>query len=78
MMPTADVLEKLQAPSYIVGANGRPVAVVVDLVTWRAILERLENMQDLAILRSAARDLALLTAGQTPDDWKSWEDVVLA
>ena len=64
----------VQSPSYLVGADGRPRAVVVDIVTWRSIIEQLENIQDSEIVRAAAEDLRALARGERPAGWKSWNE----
>ncbi len=62
------------SPSYVVGANGQPTAVVLDLVAWQTILAYLEDEEDGEILRQSAADLATLAKGQRPAGWKRWED----
>ncbi len=64
----------LTAPSFVVGADGRPTAVVIDLATWRAIVAYLEDEQDSEIMREAAEGLASLGRGEHPDGWKTWGD----
>jgi hypothetical protein len=50
------------------------MAVLVDIVTWRSILEQLENVEDNQVLRAAAEDLRALTRGERPAGWKSWAE----
>jgi PHD/YefM family antitoxin component YafN of YafNO toxin-antitoxin module len=64
----------LRSPSYIVGPDGEPTAVLVDLVTWRAIIDRLEDQEDLELLRASAEDLETLARGDRPSGWKTWEE----
>jgi hypothetical protein len=64
----------IQHPSYVIGADGRAKAVLVDINVWRAIIERLENVEDTQILQTAVADLDALTQGQLPTGWKSWEE----
>jgi hypothetical protein len=66
--------QTIRRPSYVIGADGQATAVLVDIVTWRAIIERLEDVEDSEILRAAATDLAALARGQRPDGWKWWEE----
>lgn len=62
------------SPSYVVGANGHPTAVVLDLAAWQTILAYLEDEEDNEILRRSAADLASLARGERPAGWMAWED----
>ena len=62
----------LTAPSFVVGADGRPTAVVIDLATWQAIVAYREDEQDSEIMHEAAEDLASLGRGEHPAGWKTW------
>ena len=64
----------LRSPSYVVGPDGEPTAVLVDLATWRAIIGRLEDQEDLELLRASAADLEMLAGGEHPSGWKTWEE----
>jgi len=64
----------LQSPSYIVGPDGRPAAVLVDIATWKSIIERLEDQEDHDILRAMAADLEMLSSGQRPSGWIAWDE----
>ncbi len=64
----------IQRPSYVIGADGRAKAVLVDIEVWRAIIARLENTEDRQIMQAARADLDALAQGQRPAGWKSWED----
>ena len=61
-------------PSYVMDADGRPEAVLIDIGTWKMILEKLEDVADIKILRHAATDLEMLSKGVKPPDWQSWEE----
>ncbi len=73
-MGVRQLTQAIRYPSYVIGADGEATAVLVDIATWRAIVERLEDVEDSEILRTAAADLAMLAQGQRPDGWKSWEE----
>jgi len=73
-MPVQSRVETLYRPSYVIGADGEPTAVLVDIATWQALIRRLEEMEDAEILRESAEDLARLARGQRPAGWKSWEE----
>ncbi|RME38923.1 MAG: hypothetical protein D6793_01960 [Thermoflexia bacterium] len=64
----------VRRPSYVVGADGEPTAVLIDIATWRALIRRLEDIEDWGIFRELAEDLSVLAEGQRPAGWKSWED----
>lgn len=64
----------VRAPGYVIGMDGEPMAVLVDIATWQAIIRRLEDMEDVEVLREMAGDLAMLAEGRRPAGWKSWEE----
>ena len=73
-MGVGQFVQAIRSPGYLVGADGRATAVVVDIATWQKIIAYLEDAEDSEILRAATKDLALLAQGQRPDGWKSWEE----
>ncbi len=64
----------LAHPSYVMNDKGQPEAVLIDIATWRMILERLQDMADNEILRQALTDLKTLASGNRPAGWKSWDE----
>jgi hypothetical protein len=38
---------------FVIGAEGRPTAVLIDIATWGRVLEALEDAEDLAIAKQA-------------------------
>ncbi len=73
-MATTLFAENLQAPNYIVGPHGEPIAVVIDISLWRVILKQLEDNEDLAALRQVAADIEALAMGKRPSGWKSLDE----
>ena len=63
----------MYAPNIVIGAEGKPVAVLVDIGTWQSIMDRLEDQEDHAILSDLQSDLTSLGAGTQPEGWLSWE-----
>lgn len=61
-------------PSYVVDPNGRPTAVVIDLVTWKSILAHLEGLEDSALFDVAEADLEALARGHRPPGWVAWSE----
>ena len=64
---------EIQTPTWLVGTDGKPVAVMIDIATWESILERLENQDDFAILQSYASDFESMAAGKDPTGWMAWD-----
>jgi len=73
-MKSQQQTETLHIPDYVIGRDGKPSAVLVDLATWRAILDKLEDQEDFEILRASQAELTALAHDQGQTDWKSWED----
>ena len=44
---------------FVIGAEGKPTAVLVDIATWERIIETLEDIEDLTL---AKETLAVLDA----------------
>ena len=64
----------LQSPSYIIGPNGQPTAVLLDWATWKFIVEQLEDNEDNEILQAARADIQMLVRHEHPANWKSWAE----
>jgi hypothetical protein len=60
-------------PSYVMNAEGEAEAVLIDINTWKMILERLEDSVDHELLRQASADLETLSKGSRPPGWQSWD-----
>ncbi len=68
----------LETIHFLVGADGRPDAVQVNLATWQRIMAALEDAEDVALARSALAELE--AAGGDPDKagWLRLEDLEAA
>jgi hypothetical protein len=60
------VTELLESARFVVDAGGNRQAVQLDLETWEAVLELLEDLEDAADMRQAR---------QEEDDLIPWEEV---
>ncbi len=65
MMTVAEILQSVQ---FIVGQEGKPTAVVLDIQTWEALLSMLEDMEDVQLVRDR------LNNWQTKEGWTHWEE----
>lgn len=63
----------VQDIQIVVGAEGKPTAVIVDITTWERILVALEDVEDISLAKEALT--ALDAAGGDPDKagFISWE-----
>ncbi|MBI3957618.1 MAG: hypothetical protein HY328_02325 [Chloroflexi bacterium] len=64
----------VQSPRIVVGVDGQPMAVLVDIATWQRLIEFVEEQEDLLLLKEMRPDLERLAAGETPDGWVDWEE----
>ncbi len=55
----------LDTVQFVVGKDGQPVAVQVDLDLWRQIVAALEDAEDIALARAALSELN--EAGGNPE-----------
>jgi hypothetical protein len=60
---------------FVVGTDGKPMAIQMDIETWRKIVEALEDAEDVSLAREALAELE--AAGGDPDKagWLRLEDV---
>ena len=63
------VIEVLQSAHFVVGHDGKPTAVVLDLAVWDALLSALEDVEDDALIRDRLKNW------RTKQGWTRWEDV---
>lgn len=63
-----------QSPSYVIGPDGQPTAVLLDWTTWKSIIAQLEASEDNEILRAAITDVQMLARRERPTGWKSGEE----
>jgi hypothetical protein len=66
------VSEALASVEFIVGRDGMPRAAVLDMAAWEALIDWLEDMEDLAIVQAA---LPRLRMGPEKAGILRWEDV---
>jgi predicted DNA-binding protein len=66
------VSEALASVEFIVGRDGKPRAAVLDMAAWEALIDWLEDMEDLAIVQAA---LPRLRMGPEKAGMLRWEDV---
>ncbi len=69
-MNAVPVTEALNAVRFVVGSDGQAVAAQLDIVQWRALMEWLEDQQDIAEVREA------LARWPTGEGWSDWDDFV--
>ena len=62
-----------QGIQFVIGLEGKPTAVLVNISTWERILEALEDAEDVALAKDAL--VALDAAGGDPEKagFISWE-----
>ena len=62
------VAEILQSVQFIVGQEGKPTAVVLDIQTWETLLSMLEDVEDVQLVRDR------LNNWQIKEGWTRWEE----
>ncbi len=65
-------LEMLNSVQFVVSPDGRPSAVQMDIKTWEAVLDWLEDVEDRALVRE---NLFALRRGPQKAGALRWEDV---
>ncbi len=69
----SDFVEKVQ---FVVDATGKPAAVIIDIETWKQILEALEDAEDLDISREALAKIDAAGGDLKKAGFISWKDVI--
>lgn len=59
-----DVLRDVQ---FVVNSKGKPTAAVMDIQTWKILLDWIEDSEDAQLARERLNDWA------TKRDWTPWE-----
>ncbi len=68
-MENLDLLKNVQ---FVVGQDGRPSAVLLDIASWEALLDWLEDIEDRELVRAM---LPRLRAGPKASGALPWADV---
>ena len=70
--------ELLKSVQFVVGQDGKPAAVQLDMATWQALLDWLEEVEDRRIvqeilprLRQAPQKTGALRWDDVKDQWSS-------
>ena len=58
---------------FVVGSEGKPTAVLLDIATWERIIEALEDAEDLAIARQALAELNAAGGDLEKAGFRPWE-----
>lgn len=66
----------LDTVRFVVGADGQPSAVQVDIGLWQKIVEALEDAEDVEIVRAALAELAAAGGDPGKAGWVRLEDVI--
>ena len=61
---------------FVVGADGQPSAVQVDIGLWQRIVEALEDAEDLDVAREALAELTAAGGDPAKAGWVNLEDVI--
>ena len=71
--PGPKPLSSANSVQYVIGADGKPTAVLLSIAEWERIIEALEDAEDLEIVQRALDELE--AAGGDPEKagYISWE-----
>jgi hypothetical protein len=62
-----------QDVQYVIGAEGKPTAVLVDIAAWEQILNALEDAEDVSFARDALAALDAVGGDLQKAGFISWE-----
>ena len=60
---------------FVVGTDGKPMAIQMDIETWRKIVEALEDAEDVSLAREALAELEAAGGDPGKAGWLRLEDV---
>jgi hypothetical protein len=58
---------------YVVGPEGKPTAVLIDITTWERILDALEDAEDIALVRETLATLEAVGGDLSKAGYISWD-----
>jgi hypothetical protein len=68
------VPEMLQSVQFVVGQDGRPTAVILDMETWKAILAMLGDTDEVKLIRDRLENWPGKEAGTRWEDFEALID----
>ncbi len=60
---------------FVVGAEGKPAGVLLDVATWEHIVAALEDAEDMAIVREALAVLNAAGSDRAKAGFRPWAEV---
>ena len=66
----------LDTVRFVVGSDGKPTAVQVDMNLWQQIVDALEDAEDIALARAALDELAAAGGDPGKAGWVDLEDLI--
>ena len=60
---------------FVVGTDGKPTAIQMDIETWRKIVDALEDAEDVGVTRQAVAELEAAGGDPKKAGWPRLEDV---
>jgi hypothetical protein len=66
----------LDTVRFLVGSDGRPTAVQVDMDLWQQIVDALEDAEDIGLARAALDELTAAGGDPKKAGWVDLEDVI--
>jgi hypothetical protein len=60
---------------FVVGAEGKPTGVLLDMATWEHIVEALEDAEDVAVVREALAALNAAGGDRAKAGFRPWAEV---
>ena len=66
----------LDTVRFLVGSDGRPTAVQVDMDLWQQIVDALEDAEDIGLAQAALDELTAAGGDPKKAGWVDLEDVI--
>jgi predicted DNA-binding protein len=60
---------------FVVGTQGKPTAVLIDIATWEQIVQALEEVEDMELAKEALRAIDAAEGDLDKAGLLSWESV---
>jgi hypothetical protein len=60
---------------FVVGAEGKPTGVLLDMATWEHIVDALEDAEDLAVVRETLAALNAAGGDRAKAGFRPWAEV---
>jgi len=69
------VIEALKSAQFVVDNRGRQTAVLLDIQSWQALLDWIEDMTDIKVATQSLMELEAADGRPQQAGWLDWDEI---